>query len=312
MIPIYFRLAVPEGSLSVAEMRAALALTSDAKAFGTQLIAFAHQLRPDKTTRVRAFLERLEDYTAQDIPQAHIPFVIQALLDVGDQLLRPEDDRRGFFEFRNDIRIGRIIWQLLRRLDQSQRFIVLREAMAKGRAVGTIVHEVAVLGQEHGKHSQRQPPPEEARVVNVAHLTDLEHLALTKIQTAAQDGLLLATPSLPSILYRWRDWGGEKEVKEWVDAIIRKDQGLLTFLEAFLQKGMSHSMDDRAGRITYRLDPQFLEPFLTPAEIVDRAQNLSASSHLTDNQTKAIEQFLREYELRQEGKDPNNPFSSMV
>lgn len=61
-IPIYFRLAVPEGGFSVAEMQAILASTSDAETFGRKLIEFANQQRPDNSTRVSAFLERLEDY----------------------------------------------------------------------------------------------------------------------------------------------------------------------------------------------------------------------------------------------------------
>jgi predicted KAP-like P-loop ATPase len=119
MIPIYFRLAVPEGTFSAAEMHAALALTSDAKAFGRKLIEFAHQLRPDKTTR-----------------------------------------------------IGRIVWQLLRRLDEAQRFPVLHEAISKGKALATTVQEVMTFGQEHGKYGDREPPPEEDRFVSVPHLTN--------------------------------------------------------------------------------------------------------------------------------------------
>lgn len=235
--------------------------------------------------------------------------MIQALLDVGDQLLRPEDDRRGLFGFGNDIRIGRIIRQLLHRLDKSQRFTILREAITKGRALATIVHEVAVLGQEHGKYSERQPPPAKERIVSAQHLTELEQLALAKIQAAARDGSLLGSPSLPHILYRWRDWGKEEEVKQWVETAIREDRGLITFLEAFLQKGFSQSIDDTVGRITYRLDPQWMEPFLGPTQIVGRVRNLMTNMDLTENQRKAVEQFLGEYEIRQRGKDPNNPLA---
>jgi predicted KAP-like P-loop ATPase len=111
------------------------------------------------------------------------------------------------------------------------------------------------------------------------------------------------------ILYRWRDWGKEEDVKQWVETTVREDHGLITFLEAFLQKGFSQSVADSVGRVTSRLDPQWLEPFLNPTGILDRVQNLRTHNDVTENQRKAIEQFLREYEIRQRGKDPNNPLA---
>ena len=119
--------------------------------------------------------------------------------------------------------------------------------------------------------------------MNVAHRTELEQLALVNIRAAAQAGSLLTAPFLPHTLRRWRDWGDEKEVTEWVNTVIREDEGLLTFLEAFLQKGLTHSMDDTVGTVTYHLDPQWLEPFLAPTEIVERVQNLRTHTDLTEN-----------------------------
>ena len=68
----YFRLVTPEGSISHAEMKAILALAYDPDAFGAKLVALSTQIRPDGMTRVRAFLDRLEDHTEQAIPEEHI------------------------------------------------------------------------------------------------------------------------------------------------------------------------------------------------------------------------------------------------
>lgn len=84
-------------------MKAILALTKDAKAFGQTLVAIAMQKLPDGTSQVRAFLERLEDYTATEIAPDDISSIVQALFDVGDRLLLPSDEPRSIFDFGNDV-----------------------------------------------------------------------------------------------------------------------------------------------------------------------------------------------------------------
>lgn len=309
IFPTYFRLSVPEGSISYAEMKAILALAGNPQAFGEKLVELANQKRPDDTTRVRVFLERLEDYTEQGIPLECISSIIQALFEVGDQLLRPEDKQRGMFDFGNDIRIGRIIWQLLRRFKEPLRFEVLKKAMSKGKAISIIVKEVTIFGQQHGKYGAEQPRPEEERVVSAEHLEELEKIALEKVRYAAEQNTLLQTPDLPHVLYRWRDWAGDAEVRQWVQKVISDDQGLMTFLEKFLLQTFSWSWSDRVERIHYRLDPKWLEPFLDPSQIIERVRSLAGNTGLTENQKIAINQFIQEFEMRQKGKDPDAPFA---
>ena len=147
IFPNYFRLTLTEGEFSDTEATAILAVASDAKVFGENLVELAHQKRSDGTTQVRAFLERLEDYTEKEIPANCIPSIVKALFDVGDQLLPPEDEPQGMFDFGNDIRIERLISQLLHRLEEQARFEILKEAMSNGNALSLIVREVATLGQ---------------------------------------------------------------------------------------------------------------------------------------------------------------------
>ena len=304
IFPLYFRLTLPEGELSNAEMKAILAKAFDAKAFGENLVELANQKRPDGTTQVRTFLEQLEDYTETEIPLDCIPSIVQALFDVGDQLLRPEDEPSGMFDFGNDIRIGRIIHQLLRRLDESARFEVLKEVMSNGNALSIIVREVAF--QQQGKYGAEQPSPEEESLQSTQHLKELEELALKKVQDAAQQNSLLQTPGLPQILYCWQKWTSEEEVKQWVQKVISDPVGLVDFLEKFLET-ITQSVSDMVPRKAYRLDPEWLEPYLEPSLVIERVRSLADKSGLTEIQSTAIKQFIQEYDIRQQSKDPDAP-----
>jgi len=300
----YFRLAVPEGSISNAEMKTILSLAGDKHAFADRLIALASQLRPDGTTRVRAFLELLEDYTSKEIPLEHIPSIVAAILHVGDGLLRPEDERRWISDIGNDVRIERVLGQLLRRLDEPRRFEVLRKAMSDGCAISTVVREIAVLGQEHGKYGQSAPPPEKERIVTAEHLQQLERVGLEKIRELASQGEALLHSHQPlGILYRWRDWTDtEDEVKEWVLKITANDSGLLALLEQCLQKVLVESGTD-IPRTEYDFDFRGVSDFLDPHQIIERVKQLSLRSDLTGNQRTAVEQFISQYERAQQNND---------
>ncbi len=102
------------------------------------------------------------------------------------------------------------------------------------------------------------------------------------------------------ILYR-------TQVKQWVQEVIKSEEGLINFLEKFLQQTFHHSASNLVSTKSYRIDLEQLEPFLDSSSIIDRVKNLATNNQtqLTEEQRKAVEQFIREYEIRQQGKDPN-------
>src|SRR5262249_51566554 len=266
--PIYFRLSIPEGNISNADMQTTLALTNDTRAFGARLVEFANQKRFDGTTRVRAFLQWFPYYIEEEMPLGRIASIIRALCDVGDQLLKPENETDDLLDFGTDVSITLIVGRLLRRLDEAQRFALLREAITQGKAVSTIVWLVARLGEDHGKHSSNPPQPEEQRFVSSQHLRELEGIALQKIRDAAEINTLLQIPKLAGVIYSWRDWSNEEEIKQWARS-LRKDTELATLLESFLQKTSSFSLSDAVPRTSYRIDTQWFEHYLNPSEIID-------------------------------------------
>lgn len=311
IFPIYFQFAVPKGALSQIEIQSTLALTDKSQEFGSKLIQLANQKQLDGTTRARALLERLQDYTEDEesIPLDRIPSIIQALFEVGDKLCDADQHRRGMFDFGSDVQIGRVVWQLLKRLQKDNVFKVLKDAIENGNALGTIVHEVRVLGQQQGKHSDKSYPEDEW-LISADHLKTLESLTLKKIQEAARkDFVLLDTYRLPDVLYAWHEWTDENELRRWVKKVITDPQRLAALLEKFLQETHSQTATDRTSKTRNRLDPEWLKPYLDPVGIIDHVRSLAKEGSLSERQQAAVEQFVIEYDMRQAGKSPNSLFA---
>ena len=84
-------------------------------------------------SKARVLLERLMDHVEKDIPDEHIPLVIQAIFNIGDSLIDPTDER-GAFDFGNISRPASV-YHLLKRLPADQRASVLEAAIKSGSAV---------------------------------------------------------------------------------------------------------------------------------------------------------------------------------
>ncbi len=302
---IYFRLALPAGAISNAEIRTALAKASSSEAFGRYLREFASQRRPDGSTRVSALLDRLEDYTEERIPEGHIESIITALFDIGDQLWLPEDLPRSILSvFDNETRIGRITWQLLRRLPEPERFRILEHAMSHGLSVSATAWQVGVMEQEQGRHTDDQPDPKKEWTVTTEHLDYLVAIALAKIRASAREGRLMKTPGLLGNLYRWRDWASEQEARDWVQDATKADDGLARFLEGCMGRTLSQSISDVVSRIRYRVRPDVVKQWLPLDELVNRIKRLAEDKNISENQRKAANLLLREMDLIAQGKDP--------
>jgi len=286
---IYFRLTIPKGELSQREIQAILSLANDPNSFAEAL------LRLNEDGRIIRFLERLEDYTRDYIPEENIETIISVLMDIGD--LFPEGES-GFFVIDTPMRILRICYQLSQRLDSHEkRFKVFKNAMEKAtKSLYTIVHEVSVQDQQHGKyHSKDTPTPEGKRTVNAEQLKVLENIALDKIETWANDGRLKKHKKLVYILFRWREWGGGDRVNRFVENMIESDEGLIDFITAFLTRSTSQTMGDYVYKIHWKINIKDIEEFVEIKKIEPRIRKIVNSekyTHLDERQKIALKTFI--------------------
>src|SRR5947209_6553524 len=215
VFPVYFSLTVASGEISNSEMRSILASVQESEHFAAAILELATQIRPDGRTRASAFLDRLQDYTEETIGVEEIEPIISVLLDIGDQLIIPEDTRSGLFDYGNDVQIGRINWRLLKRLDANRRFEVLRRIFESGRALYLIQRAFIVSSQQQGQYGEKGHPEEEW-FVTAQQLSALGDILLSRLRRASEDESLLHSPGLPFLLNLRREKGSSEEVSAWV------------------------------------------------------------------------------------------------
>ncbi|MGC8732380.1 MAG: KAP family P-loop NTPase fold protein, partial [Halothiobacillaceae bacterium] len=291
VFPIYFRLTVPPGAIRRGEMVALLSLAASPADFGNALVQAKEERRPDGMSKARALLERLMDHVEKDIPDAHIPTVIQALFDVGDALIDPADER-GMFDFGNVSRASRPVYHLLKRLSADRRADVLEAAMRAGRAVAVQSWLLKALDEEVEK-------AQEATLLTADEVIRLKSVWLGRIRVLAGESGFMGHPELPRLLATWKHWGESTEVRAWCDRVTTSDEGLLNLLPKFLQHTRSQTMGDWAVSLQTRLNPSWLESYIDTAVTAARLQRLQRDDTVPDGSREAVSQYLTEFEMLQ-------------
>jgi len=282
----YFRYGITEEELSRGEVINLLARANNPEDFRNGLIALSKSVRRDGTSKAKAFLERMYDYTASEIPDERIGSILEVLFDIGDQLLRPEDEPTDWFGNDNAQWIILIILNLIRRIKREQRIALLEKCILKGKSTYIQAHVITIFGWQHGLYGERNAVPENERILPLEDIEKLVSIALEKVREAAADGTLVEVPKLGRVLYRWKDWANDKEVKKWVKKAILSDEGLLKIVESF---GIPLSSD---------FNLKALEDFVNSREIVDDVRRLLEKNGITERQKQILHKFIEAFDAK--------------
>lgn len=286
---IFFRLSIQKGEISTKEIETILSMGENQSLFTEAL------LKLNEDGRIIRFLERLEDYTRSDIPYESIEPIITVLMNIGD--LFPE----GYFGFfgTTPIELSRLFYQLSHRFENHEkRFSVFKSAMENAnRSLYTIVHEVSSQNQEHGKYGRKEPPqPEEKLTLKAEQLEKLEKIACEKIEIWSEDGRLNKHKELLSILYWWKQWGGQDKVEKFISDMIKTDDGLIDFITNFLkQAAISSGWPDYVSKTSWYIDHKYVEEFVNIKEVEPRIRKIFSSAGYTefeDQRKLAIKTFI--------------------
>jgi predicted KAP-like P-loop ATPase len=285
----YFKLFIPKDEISLREIERILTTGNNAESFSDEL------LKLNQDEKVIRFLERMEDYTREDIPEENIVPIINALMDVGD--LFP-DGRGGFFSTKTPMRILRLFYQLSNRFtEHERRFKIFADAINNStQSLYTIVNEVGVQCQQHGKYGfDEKPEPPDKTTVNAEQLDELVKLALNKIEAWAKSGKLENHNHILSILFMWRRWSDPSHVVQYVQSLIADDNGLMQFIKHFLSDVRSHGMSDYVESIRWRINLESVEAFVDLNEVDKRLRKVRSAPNFKELEEKeqlAINTFL--------------------
>ncbi len=298
IFPFYFRETVPRGELSAAELDSVLATTDDAEVFAEELRRMTGEEGKADRSKANTFLRRFSEYL-DELPDEDVDEVVFALFNAGDQLCAADPSQRMTDNGSRRFLLS-VLWDLLQRVDEDDRFSLLQQAISEGSSPYLSSHAIGILLQEHGEYGA-DGIDEDRRLLEREEIEQLKEVAVEKFAETAEEGELLSTPHMDSVLGRWKEWSDSDRPQEWVEEATHSDAELLQFVDQFIQQG-SYSSISENGTIAY-IDPRWLEPFLDYSTVEDRLTELNRSE-LDEWEVHTIEIFEQGIEFLEDDQDP--------
>lgn len=301
IFPAYFRLSLPHGAVSRADLDALLVLVHDEGALAEALRAAVTQRSASGTSKARALLERLMDHVPDELDAAHAEPVINGLLSVGDDLLTSTDKVRGMFDFGNESRISRIAYHLLKKVDQVSRAPLLLRAVERGQALRCGQCLLAYLDNGADKAAKGEGDA----LFTLAEVEQLKSAWRQRVTQLSAVESFIDHPALAVLLSAWHHWGGADDAKIWWRNASQSDEGLLKLILAFASEVTSQAFGDYAVRVQLRVNPKSIEPYSDVQAMAARLQNLLDSGAVAAKYQAAAKRFILECKRMKEGKNPD-------
>lgn len=310
VFPDYFKQGMPEGNLGLHEVKNAVYLTADPTGFHDYLLELSSQPISENINKAHLFLKQVEDFIHHKIPKTIIKRFILNIYDVSDELCRTEPSLCGFFDFGIGVQLARISHKLLKKLNKKECFELLSQAVESCKSLGTIVREIAYIGQLHGKNGTRERLHSQQQIVSQEDLRTLETLVSRRIQDEARAGNLAEATDLSVILSHWREWQEAGECDAWLSTQCA-DSGFVVSLVSSIAHHEGISTSKSAGGFGYRMESCFLsegfdlpkagQETITWRGIIEKTLG---SENLTDRERLFLEQHLKSLDQNRGKKKP--------
>lgn len=275
--PIYFQFSIPGWGVSVEETTAILELLARETEFSSAMERLKYSKRPNGTTRLSSFLDRIPDLI-ESLPDHQVKLLVSFLLKHGESLMVEDDfaQNRLGMPFGNEMSVQRSIFSALRRLPAKERYRILHKSIPESASLCTVAQVVYTLGRAHGKYQGDRSNSEP--LVTKRELETLESDALKLIKSRAEEMTLISAKELKLVLMCWRYWEDLDAVKHWIEESTKTDGGLLQLLKNFFGTSAirSDSLQWHIGDLS---------------ELKKRAEKF-LKKKLTHSQRRAVEIFL--------------------
>lgn len=282
----YFQFSIPSGELSNSDLQEMLSLTADSARFSSFIISLK-----DRQILKNA-LSQFESFT-DEVPLENGRAYIKGILDIGDQV---DHESTGFTMFSSNTHAVRLVVWFLRRIDDlEERGKLLLECFKASNGISIVEH--ILQGDENRREKSEADQilrDEEFELLKIEFVRKLDEMSENNSDE------LLTNEHLVSFLYRWKRWGDESKVTDWLKLQVQTVEGCIALLKGFAGKSSSQGVGDYVAKITTHIKLENIEHFLEIELFQEQLSGIDDAE--IDSETReALEAFQRAIERREKG-----------
>lgn len=289
IFPAYFRLSLPQNAVSRLDIDAFLRAKHSSGAIADLLRRASIHKSANGFSKASALLERLGDHVGHDIVGADVEAFVQALHEMGDELLVEGGSNQGVFGFDDELRITGLTSHLLSLAAPAQRGPLLLRTIAHAKAlrcaqvlISALMHQCQ-RSAEHGTDA----------LVSQEEVDALKAAWCARLRQASKEDDLIRRPTVTKLLHDWRAWGDPTEAVAWWQEATSSDEGLLQLIAAQASVALTRSDSDLVWRNHLRVDPAAFQPYGDVQAMAERVRGLLERNEVPASQHSVAVEFER-------------------
>ncbi|MNJ43496.1 hypothetical protein D3C77_385030 [compost metagenome] len=282
----YFQFSIPSGELSNSDLREMLDLTSDSEKFSAFILSLKER------GILKNALSQFESFTVE-VPLDNGFAYIKGILDIGDKI---DHETTGFTFFSSNTHAVRLVVWFLRRIDDlKERGELLLSCFKASNGISIVEHIL------HSDEKRREKSDTDKILQDIEFdLLKAEFVKKLNDMSVNSPDELLSHEHLVSFLYRWKRWGDETKVIDWLKLQTQSAEGCINLLKRFVSKSSSQSMGDYVTKVTTYIKLENIENFLEIVPIQEKVRELDEAD-LDPEAQEALKAFQDALDNRAKG-----------
>lgn len=284
----YFMLTVPSEYLSNTQMNVILD-------FKDEDLLKSKLAELNKEHKITYFMDRLIDYTHK-VSLDRAKFIIKVLFDIADTF---DDGNPVYGRYGIEFQIWAFTLEILKKMtNTNERFIFLYDVISNAsQSLFQSVYEITHHDTQANRFGQKADSPESKLLVD-KDLDKLEELGKEKIEKWANEEKLIYAKRLAYILERWKEWGGEKECKEFIEKCYKSVQWIIRLILSEMKRVSVQSYEGYEQSSHYKLYYEQIQKKYDVLRIYKELEKIGETelNQLTEEEREAVKLFNEHYE----------------
>jgi predicted KAP-like P-loop ATPase len=305
----YFKLSLSDDTLSAADIGELLERANDRDFVKQRLLKAAAQIRRDGKSMVPVILDELTSH-GKEIQRDKVQDFFCALFQVADDIIRKDDEERGFAIANTSLRFHWLIRRVTEDRFTLQEKSGLYLAATENASIGWLTDFVSSAYDAYHPRDGKEVDLSRCLVTEDV-IPLLRERALNALRHAASTGELLQRDDMLFNLYRWREFGNDQgvELKAWLDEQLQRDEVLIRFAKALTGEawttglGGFGSLGDRVSRRQVRAQISDSFDLFDPTWFRGELERIVQEKRHPQDDLEAVSLFLDAWARRRGGAD---------
>jgi len=279
----YFRLGIPTGAVSEAELKAVIKTLNRQDNFLKNLKIF------NEEKRLRKILSRLIDYL-DDIDKDKINTFILSLWQLEEEV---DDKRFGMWDLEDiDTLVSRLSYHSIKqKVEKGKRGAFIAELVKNSSVLYPAVKFAGLVVHEFEEKNKK---PSEETLLEQSEIENLKSAISGKFNEIDKNNLK-DNKHLAYLLFRWKENAGEEAVKSFITELLKNKSDTATFLSAFVSDVFSQGIGDYVSTKKRELNKKSIEALYQISEIEKIVNSITDEDlkNFNEQQKEAIEMFKK-------------------